>query len=113
MFVEAAGGVLVCGGLACAGSAVLRRRHRVASSLLALSLWCAAADAFGAKTQSIACVLGAFGAFAMVLGRVGRPLTLTWLDVVMGGCAVGALAVTTGAEMPPPPAAPRGGRRRG
>ncbi len=93
--------MLVCGGLACAGSAVLRRRHRVASSLLALSMWCAAADAFGASTQSVACVLGAFGAMAMVLGRLGRPSWMTWLDVVMGACAVGALAVTTGAELPP------------
>jgi diguanylate cyclase (GGDEF)-like protein len=36
----------------------------------------------------------------MVIGRLGRPLRLSWLDFVMGGCAVGALAVTTGAELP-------------
>ena len=46
-------------------------------------------------------MLGALGALAMVLGWLGRPLALTWLDVVMGACAVGALAVTTGAELPP------------
>src|SRR4051794_8431567 len=48
MFVEAAGGVLVCGSLACAGAAILRRRHRVAATLLAAALACAAADSFGA-----------------------------------------------------------------
>ena len=36
----------------------------------------------------------------MVLARLGRPLPLTWLDFAMGACAVGALAVTTGAELP-------------
>jgi diguanylate cyclase (GGDEF)-like protein len=34
----------------------------------------------------------------MVVGRLGRPLPLSWLDLVMGACAVGALASTTGAE---------------
>ncbi len=35
----------------------------------------------------------------MVIERLGPPLPLSWLDFVMGGCAVGALAVTTGAEL--------------
>jgi diguanylate cyclase (GGDEF)-like protein len=102
MFVEAVGGVLVCGGLACAGAAVLRRRHQVAAPLLAAALGCAAADAFGAPSglHAAACVLAAAAVFAMILARLGRPLALTWLDFVMGACAVGALAVTTGAELP-------------
>ena len=36
----------------------------------------------------------------MVVRRLGRPLALSWLDCAMGACAVGALAVTTGAELP-------------
>src|SRR4051812_6018638 len=101
MFVEAAGGVLVCGGLACAGSAVLRRRHQVAATLLAAALACAAADALGAGAplHSVAAGLGVAGVLAMVLGRLGKPLPLTWLDFAMGGCAVASLAVTTGAEL--------------
>jgi diguanylate cyclase (GGDEF)-like protein len=102
MFVEAAGAVLVCGSLACAGAGVLRRRHQLAAALFAASLACAAADAFGAPgaLHAIAAGLGIAGALAMVLGRLGRPLPLTWLDFVMGGCAVASLAVTTGAELP-------------
>ena len=103
MFVEAAGAVLVCGSLACAGAAVLRRRHQLAATLLAAALACAAADAFGAPgaLHGVAAGLAVAGALAMVLGRLGRPLPLTWLDFVMGGCAVASLAVTTGAELPP------------
>jgi hypothetical protein len=102
MFVEAVGGVLVCGGLACAGAAILRRRHQIAATLLAAALVAAAADAFGApdSLQIVACGLGSAGAVAMVIGRLGRPLRLSWLDFLMAGCAVGALAVTTGAEAP-------------
>src|SRR4051812_9717415 len=100
MFVEAAGGVLVCGGLACAGSAVLRRRHQVAATLLAASLGCAAADAFGAPSvlHAVACGLAVAAVLAMVLLRLDRPLLMSWLDLAMGGCAVGALSITTGAE---------------
>ena len=36
----------------------------------------------------------------MVLLRLGRPLTMSFLDAAMGACAVGSLAVTTGAELP-------------
>src|SRR4051794_30589442 len=102
MFVEAAGGVLVCGGLACAGSAVLRRRHQVAAALLAAGLLSAAFDAFGVGSalHALGCGFAVAGVLAMVLGRLGRPLPMTWLDLVMGGCAVGALSVTTGAELP-------------
>src|SRR4051794_22841233 len=102
MFVEAAGGVLVCGGLACAGSAVTKRARRGSSALLALALGCAAADAFGAPgaLHSIACGLAGLAVFVMVLARFGRPLALTWLDFVMGACAVASLSVTTGAELP-------------
>jgi diguanylate cyclase (GGDEF)-like protein len=102
MFVEAVGGVLVCGGLACAGAAVLRGRHPVAAPLLAAALGCAAADAFGAPSalHAVATALGALAVLVMVLARLGRPQALTWLDFAMGPCAVGALAVTTGAELP-------------
>src|SRR3954451_19541348 len=102
MFVEAAGGVLVCGSLASAGSVVLRRHHQVASGLFALALACAAAQSFGAPDalHAVACVLGSLAVLALVIGRFGRPQPLSWLDFAMGGCAVGALAVTTGAEVP-------------
>ena len=102
MFEEAAAGVLVCASLACAGAAVLRRRHRVAAALLAAALACAAADQLGAGAalHSVATGLGFAAVLVMVVARLGRPLALTWLDFAMGGCAVGALAVTTGAELP-------------
>src|ERR1700754_3280891 len=101
MFVEAAGGVLVCGSLACAGSAVLPRARALPAGLLALALGCAAADAFGAPSalHAVACVLAALAAFAFVLLRLGRPLALTWLDFAMGACAVASLSVTTGAGL--------------
>ncbi len=102
MVVEVAGALLVCGSLACAASAVLRRRPQVAAALFAAALACAAAEQFGAgdALRSIACGLAIAGAGTMVVGRLGRPLALSWLDCVMGACAVGALAVTTGAELP-------------
>jgi diguanylate cyclase (GGDEF)-like protein len=70
--------------------------------LFAVALACAAADQFGAgeTLHAIACGFAAAGVVAMVIGRLGRPLPLSWLDFVMAGCAVGALAVTTGAELP-------------
>ena len=96
------GGLLVCASLACAVSAVLRYRTRVAAVMFAAALAAAAADAFGAPQSllDLACGLALMGALAMVFTRLGRPLPLSWLDFVMGGCAVGALAVTTGAELP-------------
>ena len=100
MVVEAVGAVLVCGSLACAGAAVLRRRHRAATALFAAALAVAAAEAFGADEffRIVACGLAVAGAVAMVVSRLGPPSRLSWLDFLMGGCAVGALAVTTGAE---------------
>ncbi|MBE2317867.1 EAL domain-containing protein [Solirubrobacter sp. CPCC 204708] len=99
--MEAAGGVLVCGGLACLASAVAGRRSWLVAALFAAALACAAADAFGASSvfHTVAGALGFAGAAAMVLQRLGRPLALSWLDFVMGGCAVGALSATTGAEL--------------
>jgi diguanylate cyclase (GGDEF)-like protein len=96
------GGLLVCACLVCAASAVLRGRARPAGLLFAAGLACAAADAFGAgqALHAVAAGLVFLGAVALVLGRLGRPLTLSWLDAAMGTCAVGALAVTTGAELP-------------
>ena len=69
--------------------------------LFAVALACAAADQFGAGAalHATACVVAVAGAVALVIERLGPPLPLSWLDFVMGGCAVGALAVTTGAEL--------------
>ncbi len=99
MVDEAVGAVLLCGSLACAGAAFLRGRQ-VAALLLAAALAVAAADAFGAPgwLQIVACGIGSAGGLAMVVGRLGRPSRLSWLDFLMGASAVGALAVTTGAE---------------
>jgi diguanylate cyclase (GGDEF)-like protein len=102
MLVELVGGLLVGGSLASAASAFVRGHNRLASLLFAAALAAAAADQFGAG-QSLhvaACALAFAGALAMVEARLGRPLPLSWLDFLMGGCAVGALAVTTGAELP-------------
>ncbi|MDA0181257.1 EAL domain-containing protein [Solirubrobacter phytolaccae] len=101
MFVEAAGGVLVCGSLACVVAAVVGRRSWLVAVLFALALACAAADAFGADSwlHAVACGFGFAGAVTMVLQRLGKPLRLSWIDFVMGGCAVGALSATTGAEL--------------
>ena len=96
------GGLLAAASLVCVGSAVLRHRSRVAAVLFAAALASAAADAFGAG-QSFHDVATGFafgGVVAMALQRLGRPLTMSWLDATMGACAVGALAVTTGAELP-------------
>ena len=96
------GGLLVVASLVCVGSAVLRQRSRVASACFAAALAASAADAFGAgqACQDVAVAFGFAGAVTMVLDRLGRPLTMSLLDAVMGACAVGALAVTTGAELP-------------
>ena len=95
-------GVLVAASLVCVGSAVLRHHSRVAAVLFAAALAASAADEFGAGQafHDVAVGLAFAGALAMVLERLGRPLTMSWLDAAMGACAVGALAVTTGAELP-------------
>ena len=67
MFVEAAGGVLVCGGLACAGAAVSGAAIAARRALLAAALGCAAADAFGAPSA-----LHAVGLRARLRWRVRR-----------------------------------------
>ena len=96
------GVVLVGGSLACVAGATLRPQARLAALLFAAALACAAADAFGAGAawHVAACALVAAGVLVMVRRRLGRPQPLTWLDFAMGGCAVAALAVTTGAELP-------------
>ena len=102
MLVEAVGGLLVVGSLACAASTFVRGHSRLAALLFAAALAAAAADQFGAgqTLRVAACALAFAGALAMAEARLGRPLPLSWLDFLMGGCAVGALAVTTGAELP-------------
>lgn len=101
MFVEAAGVVLVCGGLACLASVFAGRRSWLVAVLFAAALACAAAVEFGAGSwlHAVAGGLGFAGASMMVLERLGKPDPLTWLDFAMGGCAVGALSATTGAEL--------------
>src|SRR4051812_46691014 len=95
-------GLLVAASLVCVGSAVLRHHSRVVAALFAAALAAAAAFEFGAgQAFHVAAVGLAFaGAAVMVLQRLGRPSTLSWLDAAMGACAVGSLAVTTGAELP-------------
>ncbi|MDA0160550.1 EAL domain-containing protein [Solirubrobacter ginsenosidimutans] len=68
----------------------------------AAALAAAAADAFGAGEafDDVATGLAFGGVVSMVLLRLGRPLTMSFLDAAMGACAVGSLAVTTGAELP-------------
>ncbi len=94
------GGILACGALACAGTAVLRRHGRPAAALLAAALACAAAHEFGAGDGLLvaACVLAAGGAGALVVAREGVPPRQSWLDAVMGASAAGALAVALGAD---------------
>jgi diguanylate cyclase (GGDEF)-like protein len=101
MFEEAAGVVLVCGGVACLAAAGVGRRSWLVAALFAAALACAAGDAFGGGSwlHVVACGLGFAAASVMVLERLGRPLALSWLDFVMGGAAVGALSATTGAEL--------------
>src|SRR4051794_24128980 len=96
---SAAGAVLVCGAAGCAGAAVLRRRNRPAAGLLAAALACAAAAELGAGDwlDVLACALAAAGAGALVIGRHGRPLPMSWLDAAMGAASVGALAAALGA----------------
>ena len=80
MFVEAAGGVLVCGGLACVASAVAGRRSWLVASLFAAALLCASVDAFGGSSawHTVAGALGFAGAVAMVLQRLEKPQALSW-----------------------------------
>src|SRR3954468_4493871 len=96
------GGVLVAASLVCVASAVLRQRSRVVAGWFAAALAASAADAFGAgqSLHDVAVVFGFAATVTRVLERLGRPLTMSFLDAAMGACAVGALAVTTGAELP-------------
>jgi diguanylate cyclase (GGDEF)-like protein len=95
-------GVLVAASLVCVVSAVLRHHSRVVGGLFAAALAAAAAEELGAPSglHDVAVGFAFAGALVMVLQRLGRPLALSWLDAVMGACAVGALSVTTGAELP-------------
>ena len=101
MVDEAVGAVLLCGSLACAGAAAFapppvaarcwrprwpsRRRTRSA-----LRTGCRSSPAGSASPARWRWSSA---------GSAGR-CALSWLDFLMGGCAVGALAVTTGAELP-------------
>src|SRR4051794_41883968 len=40
-----------------------------------------------------ALALALVGVVALLLGRFGRPAPMSWLDAIMGACAVGALLV--------------------
>jgi diguanylate cyclase len=91
------GGILACGALACAATAVLRRRGRPAAALLATALACAAVRA-GDGPLVAACLLAVGGAGALVVARHGPPPRQSWLDAAMGASAAGALAVALGAD---------------
>ena len=43
-----------------------------------------------------ALALALVGVVALLLGRFGRPAPMSWLDAIMGACAVGALLVPAG-----------------
>jgi diguanylate cyclase (GGDEF)-like protein len=103
---SAAGGVLVCGAVGCAGLAARSDRRLPATAAFAAALACAAGDELGAPAHgtwlSVAAVGLAFvGMVWLVVGRCGWPDRLSWLDAAMGCSSVAALAVTVGA----PPAA--------
>src|SRR4051794_36780191 len=100
---SAAGGVLVCGSVGCAGAAVLRRASRPSGALLTLALAAAAAWELGAPDGLLvaACALATAGALLLVV----RPLAMSWLDAGMGASAPAALAGALGAGTATPPAA--------
>jgi len=80
--------------------------------LFGAALAASAADEAGAghTFHDVAVALAFAGVIAMVLIRLGRPLTMSWLDAAMGACAVGALAVmASGAAFIPLPYYPHGG----
>src|SRR3954471_569617 len=95
-------GVLVAASLVCVVSAVIRPQSRVAGAMFAAALAASAAEELGAAQGfgDVAVGLAFAGAVVMVLQRLGQPMTMSYLDAAMGACAVGALAVTTGAELP-------------
>src|SRR3954452_19154982 len=94
-------GVLVAASVVCVVSGVLRQHRRVAGALFAGALAASAAEELGAAhgLGDVAVGLAFAGAVVIVLQRLGRPLTMSYLDAAMGACAVGALAVTSGAEL--------------
>jgi diguanylate cyclase len=110
MFLDwAAGSVLVFGALACAALALRGDHHRLPAAAFAAALAFAAADEIGGGDAGalpltlsvLACACGALGLGAMIVGRLGRPDRLSWLDAAMGASAVGAVAVTGGLEAAP------------
>src|SRR3954453_14808036 len=46
--------------------------------------------------EYVALTLALVGVVALLLGRFGRPAPMSWLDAIMGACAVGALLVPAG-----------------
>jgi diguanylate cyclase (GGDEF)-like protein len=95
-------GLLVAASLVCVGSAVVRHHSRAGGALFAAALAAAAAVELGAAQafHDVAVALVFAGAAVLVVQRLGWPATLSWIDAAMGACAVGSLAVTTGAELP-------------
>jgi diguanylate cyclase (GGDEF)-like protein len=103
---SAAGGVLLCGALACAAMAARGDRSRAATVAFAAALACVAARELAAPADGTwlsvaAAALALAGIAALVVRRLGRPNRFSWLDAAMGASSVGALAVSVGA----PPAA--------
>jgi diguanylate cyclase (GGDEF)-like protein len=109
----AASAVLIAGGVACAGAAVVRPRGRLASlALLAALASAAGAEILAAGGDSspdglriVACVCAAAGVARLVLDRFETVSRLSWLDAAMGGSSAAALAVSLGAGAAPAMAA--------
>jgi diguanylate cyclase (GGDEF)-like protein len=105
----AAGGVLVCGAVACAAMAARRDRGPFAAAAFGVALACAglreliAADegSVSLSLSSGACAFALVGVGGLIVGRLGGPSRLSWLDAAMGASAVAALAVTAGLRAAP------------
>ena len=111
MFLDwAAGGVLVCGAVACAAMAVGGKGSRpFAAAAFGAALACAGLRELS-RPHGVRFALGLalvgrlrarlVGIGGLIVGRLGRPSRLSWLDAAMGASAVAALAVTAGLAAP-------------
>jgi diguanylate cyclase len=96
---SAAGVALVCGAVGCAGAAVRADRGRPAAVAFAAALACAAGRELAAPDDAMWLSLAAgglalAGVVALIIGRLGRPDRLSWLDAIMGASSVGALTIS-------------------
>ena len=100
----AAGVALLCGAVGCAAMALRRGdRSPLAGAGFAAALGCAGLSEVVGTSLWLTLAAGAFalvGIGALIVGRLGRPSRLSWLDAGMGASAVGALTVTAGLAAP-------------